>query len=100
MALEILKTCIEQGCTKVLVDVRKLEGWLSTLESYTVASKELEQLRWKGLSKAAIVDRPRDTGPFPFFETVARNRGLNLMMFREVDKAIEWLRGEQVVKGE
>lgn len=92
MAMEILKVCIERQCSKVLVDVRELEGFLDTLNSYQVATDDLSKMRGKGLNKAAIVDRKRGTETHRFFETVARNRGFNLRMFINLKDAIVWLR--------
>jgi hypothetical protein len=36
MALEILEACLEKMTPKVLVDVRRLEGRLSTVDAYEV----------------------------------------------------------------
>ena len=92
MARDILDACLEHRCTKVLIDVRALEGWLSTLEAYDVPSTDFSDLRGRGLQKAAIVDRERPGETHRFFETVARNRGFNVRIFENTDRAVEWLR--------
>ena len=92
MARDILDACVENRCTKVLVDVRALKGWLSTIEAYDVPSTDFPDLRGRGLQKAAIVDRERPGETYRFFETVARNRGFNVRIFEDTDRAVEWLR--------
>jgi hypothetical protein len=45
----------------------------------------------KGGIKLAIVAREEQMTPERFFETVARNRGIHLKVFTELDEAIVWL---------
>ena len=92
MATQILNACIEHGTDSVLVDVRELEGRLSTIGAYEMPTTVFPKLKGRGLKRAAIVDREQYEDGFPFLETVARNRGFNLHIFSDVDEAIAWLR--------
>lgn len=93
MAKDIIDACVQHQTSKVLVDVRELTGRLSTLNAYEVPSVEFPKLKRPGLlKKAVIVDVEEFKDSFRFFETVARNRGFNLRIFGDIDKAIKWLR--------
>lgn len=76
----------------MLVDVKAFEGRLSTLDSLNLIRKEFVKIRWKGIEKAAIVDLA--TGKGRFLETAAQNRGFNLRIYAEENKARAWLLGD------
>jgi hypothetical protein len=88
---EIAKAAIENRRDKVLIDVRNLEGWLGVFDSYFIVTKDFQRLRGKGISKAAIIDRPLPKVREIFFETVSRNRGFNLRIFDNPETALAWL---------
>lgn len=93
MAREIVEVCLTKQTSKVLVDVRQLDGRLSTLGAYEVVAKDFPELRRLGLLKAAvIVDDPNFLDRARFFETVARNRNFNLRIFGDVGEALRWLK--------
>jgi hypothetical protein len=50
-----------------------------------------QKLRGKGIQKAAIVDEQASPLHRWFLETVAVNRGFNLRILTDQQKALEWL---------
>lgn len=91
LVAEIAKAAIENQCGKVLIDVRELEGWLGVFDNYNLVTKDFQQLRGKGIVKAAIVDRPLPKSREWFLEIVSHNRGYNLRIFENPEAALEWL---------
>lgn len=95
IATEMLGACIENGNTRVMIDVRQLEGRLRTMDSFSIVTEDFPKMRGKGVYQAAVVDRQVSRARGWFFETVARNRGFNLRLFADQDTAHKWLIGEQ-----
>jgi hypothetical protein len=91
MTMEIFDAALAKGLSKVLVDVRKLEGRLGILDSYLAVTDVFQRLRGKGMRKAAIVDQQISSIRGWFIETLARNRGFNLRVFTDQEEAVEWL---------
>lgn len=84
----------EHDCYLALTDAREASSGLSTLEIYGLPELIMEIFEETGISvykfkRALVVDKNIDD--FTFFETVSRNRGHNVTMFRNIDEAIEWL---------
>ncbi len=87
--------CDERNISRVLIDLRSMSGGLDTLETYDVAGRELpRQKAVRRVLKSAILDRPENIERIRFFETVAVNRGLNVKVFADEKKAIQWLLGD------
>jgi hypothetical protein len=91
MTMEVFEVAIEHRVSKVLIDVRELEGRLGILDSYLLVTDVFQKLRGQGVCKAAIVDRQVSSFRGWFLETVALNRGFNLRMFADQKEALEWL---------
>jgi hypothetical protein len=91
---EIFEKAIALGHSKVLVDVRGLEGKLGALDSYLMVTEAFRPIRWKGLSKAAILDDRAFSVRERFSELVARNRGYDYRIFYDREHAAEWLLAE------
>ncbi len=91
LVTEIAEAAIENKRQKVLIDVRNLEGWLGVFDSYFIITKDFQQLRGKGITKVAIIDRPLPKMREMFFEMVAQNRGFNLRIFENPEAALVWL---------
>ena len=92
-AIEIKEICQASKIFKVLVDVREFKGRLESFETYDVVSVEFPKIKKNDINLAvAIVDDVRFKLKYRFFETVARNRGFNIRLFGDVEKAIQWLR--------
>jgi hypothetical protein len=75
--------------TKILFDIRPMSGEIGVLDRF-------ESGRYGALIipqnfKIAMLGRNDQISPDKFFQTVVRNRGVNLKVFSEFEKAIEWL---------
>ncbi len=91
MTMEIFDAARAKALSKVLIDVRELEGQLRIIDSYLVVTDVFQKLRGKGLHKAAIVDERATPVRQWFIETVAVNRGFNFRVFTGQQEALEWL---------
>ena len=82
---------VEHGCYHFLFDFKQAEIVLGTMGAfYTgVPQREMAQAL-RPFKVAAVV--PLITEDLSFFEDVAINRGFNVHVFDDIDKAIEWLR--------
>jgi hypothetical protein len=78
------------GCTRVLLDHRQAAPTLSVIQQY-MRPEVAAKLGVPRSCRIAIVYRgPYDT--YRFIETVARNKGLAVRIFKIEDEALEWLR--------
>jgi hypothetical protein len=73
---------------KVIVDARKVQGHITTMERFFFASELAEHLR--GLKVAFVIQAPK-IDPDRFGETVAVNRGGNILVFESMEEAYQWL---------
>jgi hypothetical protein len=82
----------ERGFSKILLDCRGMEGELSVMERYEIGKTLAEYCLSRSMSPAvALVGKPPTiTG---FGAEVARNRGLLVMTFPEIQPALDWIRG-------
>lgn len=88
-AREVLGLAIHHACKRVLCDERELVYHLSTIDTYQLAetaSREARQLR-----KIAIVCAPEFVEEGKFYETVAHNRGLVVLVSTDYQQALDWL---------
>ena len=97
MLVDVFQALIQHGHQKVLIDCRRLKGEMTTLERFvhaTFAVQEMNESAAAGVSRATrfayvgeepLIDRAR------FGETVALNRGLNVMVAVSMEKALQWL---------
>ena len=87
----ILQACSEKHCSAALLDCRNMTGVVTTLDRFEAAT--YGQGIKDTVSRMAVVGPPGLVLSGPFFENVARNRGLNLRVFLDMDKAVGWLKG-------
>ncbi|MFC1461967.1 hypothetical protein ACFLQU_00030 [Verrucomicrobiota bacterium] len=89
---DLMDACGEHSTPVVLLDARKLEGRLPTIETYRLLTLHLPKIRnTRILNKAAIVELEENEESNSFFETVADNRGYNLRVFTSIEDASRWL---------
>lgn len=81
--------CAAEDCSKVLFDCRAMTGEISTMNRFEIAQYGSMSLTHVG--KIAMLGREDQILPDKFFENVAVNRGQNLKVFSDEDKAFEWL---------
>lgn len=84
--------CREHGYSRVVIDLREMSGGLDTLETFEVAGHAIPtQTGARDLVRSAILDLTENIERIRFFETVAVNRGFNVKVFDDEEKAVEWL---------
>ncbi len=94
---QVIEACKKYQPSNFLVDFRKVEGEMSTMDRYNLsvtASKKYidEKLTGKIPScRFAFVGNHPLVDPKRFGETVAVNRGLNVKAFTDIKEALAWL---------
>lgn len=88
-ARNILITALQNECTRVCCDERNLQYTLSAYDTYELAKAASKEA--KPLKRIAIVCDPKYLNNGKFYETVAQNRGLTVLMTDDYDHAIKWL---------
>ena len=84
---EILAECVKNNKSSILFDEREVKGNMSTFERYDLS------VYFSKLSRKhpfTLID------PNRFGETVALNRGININVTNDIDKAVRWLQVDQV----
>ncbi len=75
---------------KLLIDVRGVKNIASTWNNYNLVYRELKEMGFNRGWKIAILVSPEDSS-HDFIETLAKNAGYHCKLFREENRAIEWL---------
>ncbi len=88
IAAAILREVAAHPCSRVLVDIREVEGRLRVLDTFDLVSSYHSSAQ--GI-RAAIVDLPENRSWFEFYETVSANRGYHHRIFTDLEEAIRWL---------
>ena len=90
MMQEIIDVEKSTNVKKQLLDIRKLNGRLGTIELYNfVRNYPPDRPRMK----VALVDNPEHAQTASFHETTALNAGLLCKWFIDIDEARVWLKG-------
>ncbi|RMG60560.1 MAG: hypothetical protein D6722_20775 [Bacteroidetes bacterium] len=84
----IIQEAIKHNCQRVLCDERELVYRLGVVDTYKLGVTLAEVA--PSIARVAIVCAPQDPQA-GFFETVVRNRGLELRMFEQMEEAKAWL---------
>ena len=84
---EVLVVCETESYQKFLVNISGMTGKVATMERFELAMKGVSLFRFKGTY--AIVYRKEEINRFA--ENVGANRGLNALMFSDMDEALKWL---------
>lgn len=94
MAAEAVASGLNHGLNRVLVDSRDMTLEMTTLAIYNLP-KTLMELGLERTDRVAHVVSPNGPGnrDLEFYETVSRNRGLQVRLFSDQDAALDWLRG-------
>lgn len=85
----VVAACSEWERSVVLFDFRKMSGRLTISDRFEVMA--YGQTTRGTISRMALVNRPVDILLDSFAENVAVNRGVNLRVFSDIDRAIAWL---------
>jgi hypothetical protein len=95
---QILETCKNHQPSKLLIDLRKVEGGMSTMDRFNLSV--LAATKYFGAKLTgkipscvyAIVGNHPLVDPRRFEETVATNRGVDVKVFTEMKEALAWLK--------
>ena len=93
-----LSECIKNNKSIIFFDLRTAEGDISLFERYDLAVYFAKVSREHPITfkvKVALVGFPPIIDPNRFGETVARNRGVNVMVTTDIDVAYRWLQIDQ-----
>ncbi|HEU0173031.1 MAG TPA: hypothetical protein VFV58_02120 [Blastocatellia bacterium] len=90
----IAEHCRRAKGDKLLIDITKAEGKLSLVEKYLAAEESRIFARY-GI-KVAFIEIPERMDPRKFFLLAARNRGVNVEAFTDLQAAEEWLLEESL----
>lgn len=85
----MVNACASEGCPKVLFDCRPMTGDLTVSDRFETGTYGASKI--PGHVKIAMLGREDQISADNFFETVARNRGVNVTVFTEIDAALAWL---------
>ena len=91
LARDCIAACKENGHRRLLVDVQRMTGRLPTIEIYELATKDFPRLRQNLALRLVIIDRDDNRDRAQFLEDVAVNQGVDLRVFSNTERALEWL---------
>jgi hypothetical protein len=86
----LVSTCIERSLSKLVVDLTGLVGQPGTFSDYQLANFSVEQVL-PFIKKVALITTQDNMKFTTFFETVSRNRGLNVIAFVDEEEALTWI---------
>ena len=86
----MVEVCTQAQISRALLDCRNMTGEIQILESFMVAEYGVKMIG--SISKFALVGREDQMFPDNFVENVAVNRGINLKLFTDIEKAVNWLK--------
>ena len=96
-AAEIARTARQAYCFRILTDLRQATLNVSTMDMHSLPGKVEESIAAQGFNlysfKRAFVVA-QDQKILEFYETVSSNQGHNAVMFRDVERARNWLKGK------
>ena len=87
--MAVIAAAVEGGTRRILCDERNLVYQLSTFANFEAARFVAEQA--PRVARIAIVCRPECLADGEFWETVAVNRGLNVIVTADYEKARAWV---------
>jgi hypothetical protein len=91
MTMKVFNVALEKHLSKILIDVRELNGYFGVKDIYYLVTEVLKELRGKGVDQVAVIDIRRSPAPVWFLEPVAQSRGFNFRVFAEEKTAMKWL---------
>jgi hypothetical protein len=91
---DVVQVAKEQGCFRVLTDIREATVKLSMVEVYNLPNLTADIVSTAGLrvyqfKRAIVISAEQEL--LPFFENVSRNRHQNVRLFQDVESARQWL---------
>ena len=86
----MVEVCGQSPISKALLDCRNMTGEIEIMESFMVAKYGVKMVGV--ITKFALVGREDQMFPDNFVENVAVNRGVNLKLFTDLERALDWLK--------
>ena len=93
--LEAHRRAAELGLTRFLVDARNAVNVESTVTNYEYAYHDLTKQQLNPNAGVALLVAPADHS-HDFIETVSRNAGFNVRLFRDEAQAVRWVLSSEV----
>ncbi len=93
IAVNVFNSALEKHLSKILIDIRELEGEFGYPEILALAKEKLVNLRGKGVDQVAVIDIHRTGKKNWFLEYVSNIHELNIRVFTEEEAALRWLNG-------
>jgi hypothetical protein len=93
IAVNIVNSALEKHLSKILIDIRELEGEFGYQEILALAKEKLINLRGKGVDQVAVIDIHKTAKNNWFLEYVSNIHELNIRVFTEEESALRWLNG-------
>jgi len=91
ISLQLIRACNQHACELLLVDDTDVTYTISPLALYELARFYNDSHFQRDVRKIALIPNAKYKEDNSFYETVVRNRGLNLRVFYDVEKAAAWL---------
>ena len=89
----IIGSCIENKCSKMLVDESKMTAVLDPVNQYQMVQRLKSLIPYElSIALVANMEHYEDTS---FGGMVAENRGVNIRIFTSVEAALVWLHQQQ-----
>jgi len=88
-APQVAKLCEEKECFRILNDMSSARIEISMVDAFQ-SPAIMDKSGITRITKRALVVPP-DFDKSEFLETVTRNRGHDLMVFNDIEKAKQWL---------
>ena len=79
----------QHGLSKILADFRNMDGWLSQIARFELAS--LAASDWPAPLRAGVLKTPAQAPDDNFFENVAVNRGAIIRISTKAEEIFTWL---------
>ena len=86
---QIFQSSQFHSLSKVLVDIRNMEGPIPTMARFELARFMAE--RQLAPVRLAVLESPDQVPDSTFFENVAGNRGIPVKVTTDLEKALDWL---------
>jgi hypothetical protein len=86
----MVAACANEDRAKILFDCRPMTGDMKMVDQFDIA--QYGALKIPRSVKIAMLGREDQISPDRFFQTVARNHGVRVTAFSEIDDAIKWLK--------
>ncbi len=87
----IVNLCKNHHYDRVLIDDRKVTYTASIISLYQLAEYYAKVDIPRQIKRAAILANPKYKESNDFFENTSRNRGINLRLFYDLERAEQWL---------